>query len=410
MNFMQAAMLICATSLFVTTGVLLIIRTMPSRDGVGWWVLAAAIQFVIYALGVVFVDGGGEEAVAGKALFYVLQMTVMQMIGIGMLQYVDKKTNVPLRFLFLALISVYVVSILVDGNKTYAMCIFVTYIALNSFHTAITVWRAEQSIFWLNAAGFFLFCMGLHWLDYPILSKVEWFLPIGFLLGLLLVMGLYFSLATVALLQFKKITNDSEQKAIRAANHDPLTDLYNRSYIDTLYNEYKLDAEAGKGSFVLLYIDLDGFKTVNDTYGHKAGDVILIVVAKRLKRWLASKGDAVRVGGDELVVFNRLRSDASSNIVYGTSAAQSVLSMLEKPIVDGENVYNISGSIGGCFYDPDYCCLDDMLSKADKLMYHAKKTGGSRVVFDDVPKEITSMNTAELSRVPSLKQPFLATR
>ena len=84
------------------------------------------------------------------------------------------------------------------------------------------------------------------------MSKVEWFAPIGFLLGLLLAMGLYFSLATLALLQFKIITKDSEKRAIRAANHDPLTDLYNRSQLDPLYTQYRADAEAGKGSFVLL--------------------------------------------------------------------------------------------------------------------------------------------------------------
>ena len=390
---MQTAMLICATSLFVTTGVLLIIRTMPSRDGIGWWVLASALQFVIYALGAVFV--GGEEDIAGKACFYILQMTVIQAIGIGMLQYVDKNTNVLLRFIFLGLTSTYIVSILLGGNYTYAMCIFVTYISLNAFHTAITVWRAEESIFWLNAAGFFLFCAGLHWLDYPIMSKVEWFEPIGFLLGLLLAMGLYFSLATVALLQFKKITKDSEKRAIRAANHDPLTDLYNRSQLDPLYTQYRADAEAGKGSFVLLYIDLDGFKAVNDKYGHKAGDAVLVVVSKRLLKWLGNKGDAVRIGGDELVVINRLRSDNNSAIVYGTSAAESVLNLLEQPIIDGENIYNISGSIGACYYDPEECCVDDMLTKADGLMYQAKQSGGGRVVFHDAPKEILPNNIPE---------------
>jgi diguanylate cyclase (GGDEF)-like protein len=408
MDLMQTAMLICATSLFVTTGVLLIIRTMPSRDGIGWWVLAAALQFVIYALGVVFF--GVEETVASMTTFFILQMTVMQAIGIGMLQYIDKNTNVLFRFLFLSLISIYILNTMVEGNKTYAICIFVTYLAVSAFHTSFVVWRAKQPILWLNMAALFLFAAGIHWLDYPIMSKVEWFAPIGFLLGLLLAMGLYFSLATVALLQFKKITNDSEQKAIRAAIHDPLTDLFNRSHLDTLYAKYKGYADTGKGSFVLLYIDLDGFKAVNDTYGHKAGDVILIVLAKRLKRWLADKGDAVRVGGDELVIINRLRSDATMNMVYGTSAAQSVLSILEKPIIDGKNIYNISGSIGGCFYDPDYCCLDDMLSRADKLMYHAKKTGGSRVVFDEIPQTISSVSSAELSRVPSFQATASATK
>ena len=397
MNPMQIAMLICATALFVTMGVLLIIRTMPSRDGIGWWILAAFIQFVVYGLGVIFFN---DKGIASAVIFHVMHMLVVEAICIGMLQYIDEKTNVPLRFVLLGIISVCVASTIIQGYKDYALYIFAGYVAINSISTAYIVWRSKESMFWLKAAAFFLFAAGLHWLDYPFLIKVEWFAPIGFLLGLTLGMGIYFSLATAALLQFKKITNDSEQRAIHASISDPLTGLFNRSHLPALYDKHKATADEGKGSFILLYIDLDGFKTVNDTYGHKAGDVILVVIAKRLKQWLGSKGDAVRIGGDELVVINSLRSDAKSAIVYGTSAAQSVLKMLEQPIIDGEAIYYISGSIGGCYYDPDDD-LEGMLIKADKLMYRAKQAGGSRVLFEDIPKDITPLSIVKPDSDPS---------
>lgn len=403
MNFMQITMLVCATSLLLTTGVLLIIRTMPSRDGIGWWIMSTAIQVVLYSLGVLAM--GQEESVAGTLIFIVLSLLIIESICIGMLQYIDESTNAPIRFTLLGVISLLVASMLIEGYKDYALYIFVCYLAANALATAIVICRSKESMLWLKIAAAFLFACGLHWLDFPILSKVEWFAPIGFLLGLFLSMGLYLSLTTVALLQFKKITKDSEQRAIRAAIHDPLTDLYNRSHLDALYEKHKRAVDEGNGSFLLLYIDLDGFKQVNDTYGHKAGDVILIVIAKRLKQWLGKKGDAVRIGGDELVVINSLRSDANSAIVYGTSAAQTVLSLLEQPIIDGDCIYNISGSIGGCYYDPDHSCLEDMLTKADKLMYQAKNTGGKRVVFENAPKGTTPLSIVKPQDVTSPEDP-----
>ena len=387
----QLVMLICATALFVTTGVLLIIRTMPSRDGIGWWVLSSALQCLSYTLGYSFF--GVEETPQSLSTFYIIQMSVVLTMCIGMLEYVDIKVSVLRRLAVLGITSAYIISIMLDGNNTYAICIFVTYMSLNAFHASISILRSKESMLLLKAAALLLFGMGVHWLDYPYTVNIEWFVPIGFLIGSAFAMGIFFSLATAALLQFKKITNDSEQRAIWAAIHDPLTGLYNRSHLDTLYEQYKSKADSGKGSFVLLYIDLDGFKGINDTYGHKAGDVILTVMAKRLQRWLGKKGDAIRIGGDELVVVNTLRSDSSTDIIYGTSAAEAVLGLLEEPIIDGENVYNISGSIGGCYYKSEYCCMDDMLSKADELMYSAKNSGGRCVHFEEAPERIISVET-----------------
>ena len=96
-------------------------------------------------------------------------------ISIGMLEFVDIKVSVLGRLALLGLTSAYLLSIMLDGNKTYAICIFVTYISLNSFYTAIRVWCSKESMFLLKTAAFFLFCLGLHWLDYPFMVDVEWF-------------------------------------------------------------------------------------------------------------------------------------------------------------------------------------------------------------------------------------------
>jgi diguanylate cyclase (GGDEF)-like protein len=231
---------------------------------------------------------------------------------------------------------------------------------------------------------------GVHWLDYPILGRIEWFAPIGFMIGMMLVVSIFLSLSALALMQFKLQTEESERKAIQAAIHDPLTGLYNRSHLNQLFSEYAEEAEHIQRPFILLYFDLDGFKYVNDTYGHPAGDIILTTVAKRMSKWLGSKGDAIRVGGDELIVLTRLRADFSrDNALF---AAQRLLNLIEQPIVDGKNSYEVSASVGGCCYGLPQCDLEKMISTADKLMYEAKQAGGRRVCFsaldaDDLIKQ-----------------------
>jgi len=221
----------------------------------------------------------------------------------------------------------------------------------------------------------------LHWLDFPLLGRIEWFAPIGFMVGMFLVVAIFLCLAVLALLQFKSHTKESERRAIEAAIHDPLTGLYNRSHLDVLFSSYAEEAEHIQRPFILLYFDLDGFKYVNDTYGHAAGDLILTTVAKRMSKWLGSKGDAVRVGGDELIVLTRLRAEFSK--ANALNAAQRLLNLIEQPIVDGENKYLVSASVGGCCYGLPNTGLEEMITEADALMYKAKKAGGHRIYFSE---------------------------
>ena len=382
MHPFQVIMIISTAALLFVTALFLVIRTMPSKAGIGWWLGASLLQAFLYLLAYIFF--GEEQTLVGGIIFFGLQMTVNQSLVLGTLLFIGESVHIKQRMLLLGATVLTVTMLTVGGLPFLGVLLFVSYNAVVFIGTAIKIFRNKVDINCLKFAACLFIGMGLHWLDFPFMGDVEWFVPIGFLLGMLLVVTAFLALALAALLQFKKQTKESENKAIQASIHDPLTGLYNRSHLDNLFSKYSIEADEANRSFVLLYLDLDGFKLVNDTYGHKAGDVILTTVAHRMKKWLGNKGDAVRIGGDELVVLNRLRSDKNSHIIYGTSTAQSLLKLIERPIVDGENTYNISASIGGCYYKTDGQDLEEMLSQADKMMYSAKKSGGKQIHFTDI--------------------------
>ena len=381
MHPFQVTMIMSATALLLITALFLIIRTMPSKAGIGWWLGASLLQAFLYLLAFIFF--GEEQTLVGGIIFFSLQMAVNQSLALGTLLFIGESVHIKHRMLLLGATVLTVAMLTVGSLPFLGVLLFVSYNAVVFIRTAVKIFRNKVDINCLKFAACLFIAMGLHWLDFPFMGDVEWFAPIGFLLGMVLVVTAFLALALSALLQFKKQAKESENKAIQASIHDPLTGLYNRSHLDHLFSEYSNEADETDRSFVLLYLDLDGFKLVNDTYGHKAGDVILTTVANRMQRWLGKKGDAVRIGGDELVVLNRLRSDHSSNIIYGTSTAQSLLELIERPIIDGKNTYNISASIGGCYYKTDGQDLEELLNLADQLMYRAKKSGGKQTHFSD---------------------------
>jgi len=251
----------------------------------------------------------------------------------------------------------------------------------------------------------------LHWLDFPFLSQIEWFVPIGFMLGMSLLVGIFFSLAVLALLQFKVQTQDSEQSAIYAARHDSLTGIYNRSYLETLFMQYKQKANVSDQTFNLLYFDLDGFKKINDNYGHSAGDMVLKIISMRLQEKLSENGDVVRIGGDELIVL--ILANKHDDKKMHASKAKALLNCIELPILDEDRIYHISASIGGCCFDSSHHDLESMLNKADKLMYDAKQAGGQRIYFSNptkivepnlISKDQESQRTDTLNPIPKHSQ------
>ncbi|QKQ25224.1 GGDEF domain-containing protein [Candidatus Reidiella endopervernicosa] len=144
---------------------------------------------------------------------------------------------------------------------------------------------------------------GLHWLDYPLLRPIESFAPIGFSLCAIISVAINSLLAGMLLRQFRHRMLEAEEMAVDSATHDLLTGLNNRMALNTLFDQVMAQARRNETEIAMLYLDLDGFKPVNDRLGHRAGDEVLIEVAKRITS-VARESDVVaRIGGDEFVVI-----------------------------------------------------------------------------------------------------------
>lgn len=158
------------------------------------------------------------------------------------------------------------------------------------------------------------------------------------------------------------------------AHYDPLTELPNRVLLADRLPRVLSRAERQGSLAAVCYLDLDGFKPVNDTYGHAAGDRLLIEVAERLKASVRKGDTAARLGGDEFVLLiGDLDSVADIDI-----AMERVFSAIRQPIsIDGHTV-NVSASIGIAVFPLDGKDGDVLLRNADQAMYSAKQAGRNR--------------------------------
>jgi diguanylate cyclase (GGDEF)-like protein/PAS domain S-box-containing protein len=180
--------------------------------------------------------------------------------------------------------------------------------------------------------------------------------------------------------RFVKIATDiTEKKRLedeiwQQANYDGVTHLPNRRlFLDRLGHELDKAARAGK-SLALFYIDLDGFKAINDDHGHAVGDMLLLDVARRIGSCVRSTDTVARLGGDEFAV---LLTD-HVEMARVESAAQQILYMLGQPFRLADVVARISGSIGIALYPQDADNMDRLLKAADFAMYAAKHEGKNR--------------------------------
>jgi diguanylate cyclase (GGDEF)-like protein len=152
------------------------------------------------------------------------------------------------------------------------------------------------------------------------------------------------------------------------ATHDPLTGLVNRARFEELVNEAIGQTEQERSAIALLFIDLDAFKIVNDSYSHAIGDRLLNLVAERISRQLSDHDVAGRIGGDEFTVLVRklrLREDAAA-------LASRLLVAISEPYVIDEHEIVVSASIGVAGYPLDGQDAVALVANADAAMYAAK--------------------------------------
>jgi diguanylate cyclase (GGDEF)-like protein len=172
----------------------------------------------------------------------------------------------------------------------------------------------------------------------------------------------------------------SDERIERLAYFDALTSLPNRIALHARLDEAIADAGRTAGRAAVLFLDIDGFKGVNDTVGHRGGDVVLAEVAQRLRGTLRRDEYIGRLGGDEFAIVIPAVADRAEI----ESIANRVGGVLSFPFgIDGYR-FSLSASIGVAIYPDDAGTRDDLLACADAAMYAAKDDGGSRVRFRDL--------------------------
>jgi diguanylate cyclase (GGDEF)-like protein/PAS domain S-box-containing protein len=155
------------------------------------------------------------------------------------------------------------------------------------------------------------------------------------------------------------------------STHDWLTGLPNRVLLNDRFTMESARAQRHGKKIAVFMLDLDKFKTINDTLGHNVGDLLLKSVSTRLLGTVRKQDSVVRLGGDEFAI---LRADVTRADDMGIFA-QRILDTFQEPHLLDEHTVSITTSIGAALYPEDGEDLDTLLKKADKLMYGAKKQG-----------------------------------
>lgn len=164
----------------------------------------------------------------------------------------------------------------------------------------------------------------------------------------------------------------AEERLRYLADHDALTQVFNRACFERQMREALLRAGRGGGKVALLFLDLNDFKDVNDRLGHAAGDQLLIEVARRLTRAVRETDHVARIGGDEFTVTLEGEVDLES----AQLVARKVLQTVEQPIHLQRGTCTVSASLGIAVYPEHGTDLEALLQAADHAMYSAKRADG----------------------------------
>lgn len=163
-----------------------------------------------------------------------------------------------------------------------------------------------------------------------------------------------------------------ESQLFRMAHYDILTGIANRSFFDSRLEHEISVALRYKARFALLYIDLNGFKAVNDRYGHKAGDLLLIETAKRIAGCIRESDITARIGGDEFtVILTRIKDEKDA-----LAAADKIAAEIARPFAVSDRQCHVEASIGIGIFPDDALDAETLMKKADMDMY--TKKGGKR--------------------------------
>ncbi len=159
------------------------------------------------------------------------------------------------------------------------------------------------------------------------------------------------------------------------AMHDSLTKLPNRSLLEDRLDQEIANAKRSEKPFFVLFVDLDGFKSINDAFGHQIGDGLLVEAAKRLRSTVRARDTVARIGGDEFVLLVDARESADA-----ATLADKLLTAIGMPYVIHGHACQVSASVGIAVYSREIE-REALMKQADAAMYHAKALGRNAYCF-----------------------------
>ncbi len=168
-----------------------------------------------------------------------------------------------------------------------------------------------------------------------------------------------------------------------AATHDPLTNIANRTLFEQKLKHQLKESQININKFSLLYLDVDKFKEVNDTYGHSTGDKLLLILIARIKKILRKNDTVARLGGDEFAII----LDKTNDISTASDVATRICASVAQPVNIEPNIAQVYASIGISVYPDNGKDMDSLIKAADNSMYVVKKKGGNNFDFSKSNKE-----------------------
>ena len=199
--------------------------------------------------------------------------------------------------------------------------------------------------------------------------------------------------------EFNKFSKESEKTVYQLAYSDPLTELPNRRLFQDRLERAILLSSRNNRYRALMFLDMDNFKTLNDSQGHRMGDLLLIEVARRLKGIVRASDTLARMGGDEFVILlGELSENEKTASEQALMIAEKISVLLSQAYQLDHFIYNCSASIGVTMFRNEGVTIEELHKRADAAMYQAKNAGRNTVRFYDPQTQAALEARSELER------------
>lgn len=256
-------------------------------------------------------------------------------------------------FLFIIILTIYV--------EYVAWAVLIAFIIIAIFFFIIGYKFTKEKDFFSKITGFIMIAFSILSFVYPWLSELSWFMPWGYILTGMLGFFIGISLIQIHFQVQKDELTIMKDNLHYMAFHDSLTDVYNRLFMDSEFLKLEKEKMVNIG---LLFIDLNNFKEINDSYGHRKGDEILIKTAEVFKDIVKDKGSVIRFGGDEFIILLY-----KSTIEETNQYKEKLLAYSKNHTIDKINLYF---AVGTSFRSQSDLEMYHLVDLAEKKMYANK--------------------------------------